>query len=148
MSEALKFSWSKKSAGAKPAPPLAAGSGLTIAQEAARNEDPSAGPRTAEEEEKQRKRLEAWKKMQAQQEKKDEKAQESKETTALSEKDQMAQVRAALKEVNQRNRDLGVRKKKKRKKSSSSSSEVLITSTDHADVLITRADASGAAAQR
>lgn len=46
----------------KPVP--SGGSGMTIAQEAARNVDPATGPKTAEEEEKQRKRLEAWKKMQ------------------------------------------------------------------------------------
>ncbi len=46
-------------------PPLSATSSMTIAQEAARNVDPATAPKTAEEEEKQRKRLEAWKKMQA-----------------------------------------------------------------------------------
>lgn len=46
----------------KPVP--SGGSGMTIAQEAARNVDPATGPKTAEEEEKQRKRLEAWKKIQ------------------------------------------------------------------------------------
>ena len=48
----------------KPVP--SGGSGMTIAQEAARNVDPATGPKTAEEEEKQRKRLETWKKMQEQ----------------------------------------------------------------------------------
>lgn len=46
-------------------PVVSESSGMTIAQEAARNVDPSTGPKTTEEEEKQRKRLEAWKKMQA-----------------------------------------------------------------------------------
>ena len=42
-------------------------------------------------------------------------------------------------EVNKRNRDLGVRKSKKKRKRSSSSDDVMITSTDNADVIITQA---------
>eukprot|EP00435_Cladocopium_sp_Y103_P057407 s2761_g19.t1 len=150
-SESLKFAWNKKSVGNTRKPVPSGGSGMTIAQEAARNVDPATGPKTAEEEEKQRKRLEAWKKMQQMdKEKGTDKDKESEienklnrlSSTRRDEEDdkerKMAQVRAALKEVNQRNRDLGVRKKRKR--TSSSSSEVMITSTENTDVIITRAD--------
>ncbi|CAL1130912.1 unnamed protein product [Cladocopium goreaui] len=147
-SEGLKFAWNKKSVGNTRKPVPSGGSGMTIAQEAARNVDPATGPKTAEEEEKQRKRLETWKKIQEKdKEKETDKESEiesklNKLSTRKNEDDKerkMAQVRAALKEVNQRNRDLGVRKKRKRK-TSSSSSEVMITSTENTDVIITRAD--------
>eukprot|EP00439_Symbiodinium_sp_Y106_P059140 s3863_g8.t1 len=131
----LKFSWGKKAAvTAVPKPARPGSTGMTIAQEAAVNQG-DLKPTTPEEEEKRRKRLEAWKKLQA----------ENPEAGAPADDDpnqKMAQVRAALKEVNKRNRDLGVRKsKKKRKRSSSSSDDVMITSTDNADVIITQADA-------
>merc|ERR1712107_237548 len=60
--------------------------------------------------------------------------------------DKMSKVRAALKEVNQRNRDLGLRKSKKDKKRkrsktpSSDSDDVMIVNTDNTDIIITRAD--------
>lgn len=105
---------------------------MSIAQEAAVNQGDLILT-TPEEEEKRRKRLEAWKKLQA----------ENPEAAApADDQDQkMAQVKAALKEVNKRNRDLGVRKSKKKRKRSSSSDDVMITSTDNADVIITQADA-------
>ena len=62
--------------------PLSASSGMTIAQEAARNVDPATAPKTAEEEEKQRKRLEAWKKMQG--DGKEEKEEENADMTLSS----------------------------------------------------------------
>ncbi|CAJ1439313.1 unnamed protein product [Effrenium voratum] len=134
MADALRFAWNKKSAGAAPRPPLAKPSGgLTIAQEAAAN----AGE--LPDEEKQRKRLEAWKKVQG--------AKDAGEKPSEIE-EKMGKVQAALKEVNQRNRDLGVRKKKKRKRSSSSSSDVMITSTDNTDLIITRADTQQPARRR
>ncbi|CAE7455284.1 esiB, partial [Symbiodinium sp. CCMP2456] len=129
----LKFAWGKKAAvAAVPKPTRPGSSGMSIAQEAAVNQG-DLKLTTPEEEEKRRKRLEAWKKLQA---------ENPEAAEPADDQDQkMAQVRAALKEVNKRNRDLGVRKSKKKRKRSSSSDDVMITSTDNADVIITQADA-------
>eukprot|EP00933_Yihiella_yeosuensis_P043476 TRINITY_DN3828_c1_g1_i1.p1 TRINITY_DN3828_c1_g1~~TRINITY_DN3828_c1_g1_i1.p1 ORF type:complete len:284 (-),score=109.09 TRINITY_DN3828_c1_g1_i1:103-888(-) len=173
----LKFSWGKKVMGKvtqRPRPLIQPGTSMSIVKETAAAEaekfkgevgERPAASLTDEEKEKRRKRMEAWRKVQEAEEqkaldeaaaKKFKRADDGESDKDLSPEEKMAKVKEALKEVNQRNKDLagfgsgGVKakkdkkekkEKKKRKRSSSSSSgEIEIVATGETDLIITRAD--------